>query len=205
MKKFLILTAVSVLAIQLPAQDLIVNSFGDTISCQIITQTVKKQNANEIRLNLITTLYWTPEISYERVKTADLGGFAKSDYFGYGVAACVTLMEPYSPRRIYETNFQIVPYFRLYFSSDNSFFYNHRYRYPGLIFIEPNAAIVGYGDGIKFCFGFALGRKLINIMDYTAEIYVGGGGNFKKDDVSYWRIGINIGKRWSRNSVNMFE
>ena len=77
----------------------------------VFSQTVKKQTANEIRLNLMTTLYWTPEISYERVKTADLGGFAKSDYFGYGLSACATLTDSYSQRRIYETNFQIVPYF----------------------------------------------------------------------------------------------
>jgi hypothetical protein len=165
------------------------------------------RTANEIKLNLATSLLLTPEINYERVKTADDVGFVKSDYFGYGLSAGVTLpgfTVPTDPEfdyhpEIYETNWQVVAYCRFYFNRRHNHLYHYGMKRPQLFFIEPGAAVIGFDDRSSFCLGLALGLKLINIMNCTGEIYAGGGSNLKRyDSVFFWRFGVNLGLRWDQ-------
>ena len=158
------------------------------------------RTANELKLNLATTFLLTPEIIYERVKSADDVGFVKSDYFGYGFSVGVSFpgftigSNPeinYHPT-IYDHKYHILSYCRFYFNRRNNFLYHYNMKRPQLFFIEPSAAVVGFDKRSEFCLGLSLGMKLINIMNCTGEIYVGGGNNLKRHDSAYYyRFGIN--------------
>ena len=177
---------------------------------------IKIETANELKLNLGTTLLLYPEIHYEKVISSEYIRFVKSDFFGYGFSAGTRMpgfkasSEPefYRFPRIYANNYHIIAYCRFYFNRTQKLHYHYDLKRPVLFFIEPTAAIVGFDDLTTLFLGIGGGLKLINVMNYTAELYFGGGGGLKKneyggekfferyDGVGYYRFGINLGWRF---------
>jgi len=178
------------------------------------------ETANELKLNLASTLLLYPEIQYEKVRSSEYISFVKSDFFGYGFSAGARIpglkrsSDPdyYDDNygnfpKIYENNFHILAFCRFYFNRMQEFHFHYDLKRPVLFFIEPTAAIVGFNDLTTLFIGFGGGIKFINVKNYTAEIHLGGGGSLKKtqnsgkfyeryEGVGYYRFGINIGKRW---------
>jgi len=174
-----------------------------------------KEYANEIKLNVLTSLLLCPEINYERVKT-DYFETPESFGFGLSVAASFLGSDPESDfskiiAQIYG-KYRIIPYCRFYFGKSDEFFYHTALKRPNLFFIEINAAVIGgYGyhdsydndddNGFEnrtlFGLGLAVGKKFKNSKN-LAEMYLGvGGGNsdFKSIDF-YLRLGVNLGRRF---------
>ena len=163
------------------------------------------KTANELKLNLLTSLVFAPEIHYERVKSAERLGVI-SDYLGFGVSAGVTLPLDFTvgsdpeidyPPQIYMHNYHLISYCRFYFNRRHNLAYHYELKRPQLFFVESNAAVIGFDNRTSFCLGLGLGLKFINSMNYTAEIYAGGGTNLNIYDLEgYYRIGINLGRRF---------
>ena len=165
-----------------------------------------RQYRNEIKLNLLTSVLLYPEVNYERV-ISDY--FEYPDYYGFGLSAAAFLLTPNLDADaesgfaeimadIYG-NYRIVPYFRFYFSKFDEFFYHSGLKRPNLFFIETNLAILGYDNRTSYGLGLAVGKKFITSMNYAAEIYLGGGvrsSDFKEDIGGYFRLGINLGRRF---------
>lgn len=150
---------------------------------------------NEIRLNVGSTAFAFPEINYER---------AIGEEMGFGIAAAISLVDDYL------INYQILPFYRMYFSSK---------KMAGF-FVEVNFGIVGqegysykeYYDpatgqyhydsqlkkSVNVGFGVAAGYKFLNRRAFVAEAF-GGLGRLLGDPVDiyvYPRVGISIGKRF---------
>ena len=171
-----------------------------------------KEYANEIKLNLLTSLLLCPEISYERVNT---DYFESMETFGFGLSAAASFLgsDPESDfakiiAKIYG-KYRVMPYCRFYFGKSDDYFYNSALKRPNLFYIEINAAVVGgYGyhdnsndDGFEnrtlFGVGLALGKKFKSSMN-LADIYFGVGGgssDFKAIDF-YLRLGVSLGRRF---------
>ena len=150
---------------------------------------VKPMATNEIKLNLATTLFSLPEISYERVWGNNVG---------LGVAARLTLTD------CYDTRYLFMPYCRFYFGETpiKSFF------------VEGNLGIMGYKKDKNYTnynngtvtstyisnaetagdvgVGVAVGYKYINRNGLIAEVFVGLGRT--ADDRMYSRCGVSMGK-----------
>jgi len=139
---------------------------------------IKPLATNEIKLNLATTLFSLPEISYERVWGNNVG---------LGVAARLTLNDM-------DTRYLFMPYCRFYFGETpiKSFF------------VEGNLGITGYRQytyeynltktkiNPDFGIGVAVGYKYINRNGLIAEVFVGLGRT--ADDRMYSRCGVSMGK-----------
>ena len=146
---------------------------------------VRPMATNEIKLNLATTLFSLPEISYERVW---------SNNVGLGLAGRITLNDSY------KTRYLLMPYCRFYFGETpiKSFFVEANlgimgYRKdeytsgPGYVSIENNAKTAG-DVGV----GIAVGYKYVNRSGFIAELFVGLGRT--ADDRMYSRCGVSMGK-----------
>ena len=180
---------------------------------------IRIETATELKLNLATSLLLYPEIHYEQVRTSEYISFVKSDFFGYGFSAGHRISgfkssdEPEygydNFPRIYANNFHLLAFCRLYFNLAQKFHYHYDLKRPVLYFIEPTAAIVGFDDYTTLFLGIGGGIKLINVMNYTAELYFAGGTSLRKYEyggekfyekyygVGYYRFGINLGWRFT--------
>ena len=177
-------------------------------------QTFMSEYVNEVKLNVLTSLFLYPEINYERVKTDYFG--SPDDKIGFGVSASALLFnsdfEYYREIAGILGTYKILPYCRFYFSKFDEFLYHVGLKRPSLFFIEINAAIFGYAEetesghevGYKqhtaFGLGLAVGKKYVRMQNNTAEIYFGlgwGCSNFKeKEFYPYLRLGVNLGRRF---------
>jgi len=147
---------------------------------------IRPDATNEIKLNLATTLFALPEISYERVWRNN---------FGLGIAGRVTLSGDY------DTRYLFMPYCRFYFGESpiKSFFVEANLGIMGYkkveyystpdydVFNKINSKIVG-----DFGVGLALGYKYINRRGLIGEVFVGIGRT--TNDRVYSRCGISMGK-----------
>jgi len=151
------------------------------------TEKVKTDVKNEIKLNLLMTLFSFPDISYERVWGNNIG---------VGLSAGFPIENS-------DVNFLIIPYCRFYFGESlvKSFF------------IEANLGIQGYkkytseyyGDYYSYNLkttnttdlglGVAFGYKYINSYGLIGELFLGIGRTFD-DQEFYPRVGISIGKQF---------
>jgi hypothetical protein len=154
------------------------------ISCHTVFSQVKEKATNEIKVNLLMTLFSFPDISYERV-------------WGNNVGAGISLGFPLESS---DTKFRILPYGRFYFGESlmKSFF------------IEGNMAIEGHKEyqlaytsssyytstttNTNIGLGVAFGYKYINRKGLLGEIFLGLGRTFNDNYNFYPRCGISIGK-----------
>ena len=162
------------------------------------------QTANEIKINLLSTLILYPEIHYERVRSSEHIRYVKSDFFGWGFAAGAEMQGIPSSKdpefsdypRVFLNKYHVLGFMRLYFNRKENFLFHYDLRRPKLFFVEPSVAVVGFDDGVSLCLGASVGIKHLNVMDYTAELFFGGGTNFHWDNpVGYYRLGIVLGRR----------
>jgi len=144
---------------------------------------VRPEATNEIKLNLATTLFSLPEISYERVWRNNVG---------LGIAARLTLSDNY------DTRYLFLPYCRFYFGETpiKSFF------------VEGNLGIMGYRKNTSeydpntysyktetagdFGVGLAVGYRYVNRSGLVSEVFVGLGRT--TEDRIYSRCGVSMGK-----------
>jgi hypothetical protein len=149
---------------------------------------------NEIKINVGSTAFAFPEFTYERIIGEDMG---------VGLSGAFSLVKDYA------INFQIVPYYRMYFS---------RKKAAGF-FIEANFGIVGqtwpdyyydYSTGyprynnnpntVNAGFGVAAGFKFINRNGFIGEAFGGLGRLLGNEDLLYLevypRVGVSLGKRF---------
>jgi hypothetical protein len=152
------------------------------------TKKAAPKTTNEIKLNLIMTLFSFPEISYERVWGNNVG---------LGLSAGIPLENS-------NTNFQITPYGRFYFgeSAVKSFFiegsmgilgrdvnvYQHSDDYS--TFFSTTRSTTDIGLGVAF------GYKYVNSYGLIGELYLGLGRTFGDNSTIYPRCGISIGKQF---------
>ena len=153
------------------------------------TEKVKTGATNEIKLNLLMSLFSFPEISYERV-------WANS--IGLGLSAGAYLNNLNNDTG---TKYLLLPYGRFYFGETQT----------KSFFIEVNTAIRGskeYADSYSYYadysktrnttdigIGVAFGYKYINSKDFVGELFLGIGRTSDNIGIDvYPRIGISIGK-----------
>ena len=150
---------------------------------------------HEIKLNLGSTLFSFPEVSYEYILSEDITVGAA---VGYG----------FDTKGRGDYNFKITPFARWFFSPEG--------RQPATgFFLEANG-IMGSQDFYKYNsstesqmkyynnfvagLGFAVGWKYLSENNWTAELFLGGGRYFIYDNDAqnpqYGRLGISIGKRF---------
>ena len=146
------------------------------------TEKVKPKATNEIKLNLATTLFSSPEISYERIWDNNVG---------LGLSARAVFSDNY------DTKYQFTPYCRFYFgeSSIKSFF------------IEGNIGVIGYKkyvynysdysssntqNSLDAGIGLAVGYRYVNKKGLIGEVFLGLGRTI--EDRGYLRCGISMGK-----------
>lgn len=133
---------------------------------------------NEIKLNIVYTLFGVPEVSYERILNEDSS---------IGVALAFPIDKDV------DLNYMLTPYYRFFFGKK---------RAAGF-FIEGNAALFSEdyhsSNEIGFGLGFGIGGKLLSKNNWTGELLLGLGRtlvNEEKTVDAYPRIGISIGKRF---------
>jgi len=149
------------------------------------TEKIKSEAKNEIKVNLLMTLFSFPDISYERI----LG-----NSFGFGLSAGIPIENDF------DTKYRILPYSRFYFGESliKSFF------------IEANIGIEGYKkysyswsenyshsetkNALDLGIGVAVGYKYVNSKDFIGELFLGVGRT--SNDRAYPRVGISIGKQF---------
>jgi len=142
---------------------------------------------NEIKVNLLMTLFSFPDISFERIWANNLG-------LGLSVGF---------PIESINTNFRILPYLRFYFGENET----------KSFFIDANLAFEGYkkysyyfyssyGDyrsetknELDFGLGVAFGYKYVNSKGLIGELFLGLGRTFDRNQI-YPRVGIAIGKQF---------
>ena len=174
------------------------------INQKVAFSQIRIYTANEVKLNVLTTLLLYPEIHFERVRATENLGPVKSDSFGYGFSAGIKVpgftigSDPeyhYYPV-IYLNTWHLSTYCRYYFNRKHQFNYHFDMRRPQMFFLEPAATIVGYEENTSLCLGLSLGLKITNIMNYTAEFHIGAGNNLNRHNADfYYRFGVNIGWR----------
>ena len=138
---------------------------------------------NEIKLNLLMTLFSFPDINYERIM---------SNSIGLGLSAAFPLEKN-------DTEYRIMPYCRLYFGES----------WIKSFFIEANVAVLGcreyynyssYNQSYKtrtvsdIGLGLAFGYKYVNRNGYIGELFLGLGRTL--EDRYYPRCGISVGKQF---------
>ena len=144
---------------------------------------------NELKVNILYTLFEVPEISYERMLGPDGGlgisvGFAIDEDIGYRLG--------------------ILPYYRFYFGKE----------YASGFFLELNTILasvreeefIGFGgsyyaEETRFTagLGVAAGVKFLTAKNWVGEVYLGFGRYLSSDsnlDLGYPRLGITLGKRF---------
>jgi hypothetical protein len=157
----------------------------ETESIKQETENTKIVSANELRLNLLTTIFLFPEITYELCFDND---------FGIGLSAALSLNKTVVGENEYL--FQITPFFRFYFGSKPS----------SGFFIETNMALIGFEYAnyssyerqkrtvTDFGLGFSMGYKYFNTRNLIGELYLGLGRTI--ESYAYPRIGISLGVRF---------
>jgi len=146
---------------------------------------VRPEATNEIKLNLATTLFSLPEISYERVWRNNVG---------LGIAARLTLSDNY------DTRYLFMPYCRFYFGETpiKSFFVegnlgimeyrkDENYSSPDYAYNKSNAKTAD-----DFGVGVAVGYRYVNRSGLVGEVFVGLGRT--TNDRVYSRCGVSMGK-----------
>ncbi len=150
---------------------------------------------NEIKINLLTTLFGIPEVSYERIVANNRSA---------GISMFFT-----SSTKYIDFNFGAIPYYRVYFAK----------RKASGFFIEANTAILNLPEKTKgasiitpsgtyysskivnktvFGIGGAIGGKFLTRAGFTGEIYLGAEKVLPdtKSVAFYPRIGYTLGKRF---------
>lgn len=145
---------------------------------------------NELKINLLSTLFSLPEISYERLIANDMS---------VGVSVMFRLEDDT------DINFGIVPNYRIYFGAKKA----------AGFFVEGNAAIINskndyylsyssypagqalsYKNETNLGLGLAVGGKFLTKSGLVVETYLGLGRVFGNNNLdAYPRVGISIGKR----------
>lgn len=163
---------------------------SQTVSEDVISKSepLGQLGNNEIRLNLLTSVFAYPEINYE---------YFLEDNMGVGVAVAFAL----EGKDEMDLRFQVVPYYRLYFGEKKA----------AGFFIEGNMAIAKQTDywdwddynehareeSTNFGLGFAAGGKFLTRNGFVGEAYLGVGRLFGNSIVgAYPRVGLSIGKRF---------
>lgn len=146
------------------------------------TEKIKTEARNEIKLNLLMTLFSFPDISYERIWNNNLG---------LGLSAGF-------PIESSDVNFLLLPYCRFYFgeSSIKSFFIEanvgiqgrKNYVYDSSYYSARSQNTADLGLGVAF------GYKYVNSSGFIGELFMGIGRTTNND--VYSRIGISIGKQF---------
>jgi len=141
----------------------------------------KSNGRNEIKLNLLMTLFGFPDIDYERIM---------SNSIGLGLSAAFPLEKS-------DTEYRIMPYCRLYFGES----------WIKSFFIEANVAILRCREYDNNSYpsyktrnvsdiglGVAFGYKYVNRNGYIGELFLGLGRTL--EDRYYPRCGISVGKQF---------
>jgi hypothetical protein len=144
------------------------------------TENVKSEQKNEIKINLLMTLFSFPDISYERIM---------SNSIGLGISAGFPLEHN-------DTKYRFIPYCRFYFgeSAVKSFFIEanaaisgqKEYYYNNYTYTSYSNNIVDFGLGVSF------GYKYVNSSGFIGELFLGVGRSV--EDRFYPRVGISLGK-----------
>ena len=176
---------------------------GGAILANAQNNSTKKENnsneigKNELKVNLLTSIFALPEISYERILEDNMG-------VGLSLAAGIGDDDDFS-----EYRFLAIPHYRLYFGKKraagffiegNAAIGSVKERYFMYYNAASNSYLTSTVDNARTNFGLgaAVGAKFLTRNGFTGEVY-GGVGRFLGNNRSieaYPRIGITLGKRF---------
>ncbi|UKT65716.1 hypothetical protein [Pedobacter mucosus] len=150
---------------------------------------------NELKVNLLTSIFALPEISYERLLEDNMG-------VGLSLAFGIGNDDDFS-----EYKFLAIPHYRLYFGKKeaagffiegNAALGSVRERYVYINSSYPSSYSFDSSAKLNFGLGAAVGAKFLTRNGFLGEIF-GGVGRFLGSDrnvEAYPRLGITLGKRF---------
>lgn len=150
---------------------------------------------NEIKINLLSTLFGIPELTYERIF---------EDNMAAGISTFIS-----SSTKYIDFNFAAIPYYRFYFGGRkasglfveaNTAVLNLEKKSKGASIVTPSGIYYNIDiiDKTVLGVGGAIGGKFLTRAGFTGELYLGAGKVLSDNNsvALYPRIGYILGKRF---------